>query len=656
MKKRVLPRLALALSVSLTAFVLLSAVQFARNGNFTRQIAGMTFSGRYLDGNGAVPDTGLLRLDGAAGVSFGGLEFRLDGGVTPGLSALTLVGFDGTRRQVFPLYLYLPSAEAGADFAVFTLPYGVELAFSGTGVAAPDFVIRASLPADVAAVDIPFRPRRSTVTWDNGRGITGVTYAGTRRMFSRQSQELNAGRLILPAAAPSVVYRAMPETIVNSPADFITPGMETEAGFTAALEAWTDTNFQRWVTNGDADSAIAASAEAARRGNFAAAAIPAVFVAGNWESSVFPAAGRAWTQEVAGMSAADGLRLSRVAAMTAAGNTAGLFAEPDLLEFLTVRGQTEQADAFIAAAAAFNPADLPLAATAGILESDAAMGAFRPSAANPFSGLAAAARRTVADSLRQNGTGVLAFCANPTADVELNLRLGAALREWGVRTGSVEWAALGRSLTASVLALADTFPADSGEPSVPAFVASGIDGRLVPSVERIGTATLYRAVSDNRYLPRAVAGGVDGVWAWTAAATVNVTRAVNFMDIDVGFPTGGTHYLIVRNVAPFALLQIHGQTVARTPTFAGTASGWDYFADERTLVLRVNHRIPVERVRVIFTIPTPVVVAQAPPAADPEPEPLQPAAAPFDIPGLPPIRARPPTWTPPPVTAVQDEG
>ena len=681
MKKRVFPRLVLALFVSLVAFVLLSAMQFARYGSFTRQVGGMTISGRHLGGEGVDGDEarlGRMVLDGTVSLSFGGIEFQL-GNVSGVSGGLSIVNSEGERHTVFPEYLYMNGGEA-----IFSLPFGVELSFSNPipddmkGVSPetmPELRIAGAFRDGIASIEIPFRPRRSSIAWDNARGILGITYDGVRYMFSRHSQELTAGRLVISAVTPAVSYRIMPEVIVNNPGDFATPGMENAPEFTGELAYWTERNFGSWGSDMAfgvyENRVIALGAEALRRGVYGSAMsnVPASFGNGpnvTWESAVYQFDRRVglWNQAVRNMASAESMKTNAISRMLGRNDFAGLFEEAGLVEFLAVRGNNALLDGVLASVQNMDPSTVSLGMTAGILESHAELGRWRAGVDNPFEPLAVRARAVVADHLRQNGDRVLVFSREGNADVALNLRLGRALREWGERAGDnangEEWAALGRSLVVSSLSLATTFPVLDGDAeSLPAFLTSGANGHLSASDERINSATVFRTLSDNEFLPRARTTGANGMWAWTAARSVAISQTTNFMDVTVDFQAGQGHYVVLRGVSPFVALQMHGLNTARNPSFEGNlgVSGWDYFEDEQTLVLKIQHRANVERVRVIFVIPPPVVVAPTVTTTTAgEPEVTVPAQTETgDGPSvLPPVRPRPPSWAPPPVLYPQD--
>jgi hypothetical protein len=88
------------------------------------------------------------------------------------------------------------------------------------------------------------------------------------------------------------------------------------------------------------------------------------------------------------------------------------------------------------------------------------------------------------------------------------------------------------------------------------------------------------------------------------------------LDIAVTFPVGETHYLIVRGIPPFTKVQLYGADYQTDPNFERSdSSGWSYSASERSLLLKVKHRDPVEHIRVFYTPPAPRPVTPPPPAA-----------------------------------------
>jgi hypothetical protein len=627
MRKRVAPRIILYLLLSCAAFILLSAMQFTRRGNFSQRIGDMLVSGRYSLSGEIPEEEGRRALDGGASVFFGGLEFRLVA-LSDSDAGFSLVDDSGERRQVFPENFAATESEA-----VFALPGGAELVFAsqsagGPHGGAPELRISGKLSDGVSAIDVPFRPQRSSVTRNGDRGPFSISYNGGRYQFSRPQQGLENGRLVLSALSPAITYRSVTDRPENNPADFIIPQAQTAESFSSAIDLWTAASFEAWgrgmTPQADEDLVVAWCAEALRRGGYrtALSTVPVAFRTNpgrTWESSVYQFDRRVGTWERVSRVIGEQERekTNRVARLIAEKNS-GVFEESRLVEFLAIREQGRLIDELSAFAAEIDPFEVTLAASCGIFECFTGMAGWKPLADNPFEALAEAASRLVAEGLHRWEDRVFVF-SNGLADAEFNLRLGVALREWGERSGKADWSALGRSLALSVISLGEGL--DDSQGSVPAFLAIGPGGEFAAAPETgvasISSARLYRLLGGNGHLPRTVATGVPGIQAWTAASSVTVTQDERQMDINVSFPIGETHYLALRNIKPFPLLQIYETNWRRAPDFEAyyDSSGWNYFEREQTLVVKMRHRTNVERIRILFMAPPP-----PPPPREPEAE------------------------------------
>ena len=642
MKKNVLPRYFGFLLLSSVIFVLLVIMQFTHQGNFSHRIGEMQISGRFfLEEGASAADLSLhdLRpLQGEASVLFGGLEFRLASmsgsgrGQRRGAAerGFFLTNGQGESREVFPQYVSFLENEA-----VFVLPGGTRLSFATTEANPSEIRISASFSEDVSTIDIPFRPKRSSVILRSGENNFGISFNGNRYGFSRNLQGIEAGRLILSSAAPSIFYSLITDRRSVNPEHFFVSQAATPQAFSQTLSQWTNENFALWVQNiaqADEDMVVAWASEALVRGVYSGASslIPASFSnspARTWESSVFQFDRRVgvWAAAVAPIVAAENERTNRITRLLGERDTA-LFAERDLIHSLAIRNLNQLIDNIASFAGSIEPSSVTLEMSPGVFESRVEFNRRRPDAINPFDSLAEAANLVVAEKLFRDGDRVFVFAdgANGTADLEFNLRLGAAIEAWAGETGREYWTRVGRSLVFSVLSsAADGF--------APASMTMSAGGTFVPSSSRVSSARLYRLLGRGEHVPRWIPTGIDGILAYTAASAVNITRTATQMDILVDFPAGETHYLLLTNIDPFPLLQIYGQNWRTAVTFESyyNAPGWIYLPAHRVLVLKLRHRTQVEPVRILFTVPPP-----PPPPPSPAPPP----------PSAPPI-----TETPPPV-------
>jgi hypothetical protein len=221
---------------------------------------------------------------------------------------------------------------------------------------------------------------------------------------------------------------------------------------------------------------------------------------------------------------------------------------------------------------------------------------YRSRESNPFERLIDQACFIISENIRRDGDRVFVF-REDTADMEFNLRLGAALAAWAGSAENPDWAGVGRSLVLSVLSLA------GGEGSVPLALSAGPDGAVseVPGA-RAGAARLHRMLRLGGYYPRAagISAGANGVWAWTAAA-VSASQENKVLDIAVNFPAGETHYMMIRGIRPFTKIQLYNMDYRTDPQFERyDSSGWIYAAQEQILVLKMKHRAQVEHIRILY--------------------------------------------------------
>ena len=574
MRKRIFPRIVWLMLLNCVIFILLVAMQFTRTGNFSQRIGEMLINGRYAT---EADETSARRvLDGGVTVLFGGLEFQLASSE------------------------YITIAENEASF---TLPGGIELSF--TSGDASELRISAQFSDNNASIEIPYKAQRSSVIRNGDNGALNILYKGSHYEFSRFLPSIESGQLVLLASVPSISYRTVTDKKEVNPADFIVPQAETAQTFSGVLSQWINRNFAWWGQMGpeaDEDTVIAWCGEAIRRGNYrtAASVVPVSFSSDprrTWTSAVYQFDRKigVWESFTENIASSDREKFNLISRLLAEKRNE-LFIENHLVEFLAIRNYTDIINNLLSFARELDPAAVTLEMGPGILESSLDMNRWRPDAGNPFAPLAEQIIQLAVNDMHRNEDRVFVF-SNDRADTEFNLRLGAAIYQWGEKTGNNLWAALGRSLVLSVISL------DNVNGYIPAFLTMGGTGD--ETGRRINSAKLYRLLGNNEYLPHATITGADGIWAWTAASSVNIVRNDTMLDIFVRFPVGETHYVMFRNVPPFALLQIYGMNWRRAYDFESyyNSSGWYYFEQERILVIKLNHRSSTENVRIYFTIP-----------------------------------------------------
>jgi hypothetical protein len=584
-------------------FVFLVLIQFAKQGSFTRPVGSMVVSGRYRISEEHGDTENIHRnlpLEGAAGVFFGGLEFRLDGDENGGLC---LIDSDGVKTNVFPETL-----EISGETAVFSLPGGIQLLFNTRYVSGrEELQISSSFVEGIEALELPFRPLRTSRVRDNGNGEIDISADGVIYAFARSARGEESGILILTEGGQDVSYGPVPEQKSFSPKDFIISRAETRRLYDTEIARWRDQSFSlltRTIAGrGDEDSVVAYAAEALRRGSYKAAvsAIPASFITGSrysYESSVYLGRMDLAFRSFINLEREKISRLSRLINE----KSLDILREPHVFEFLATRAYLNFMDDSRELIRSIDPATVNLESAAGILEGDLDLRGRHNPGENPFERLADQACFVISENIQRLEDDLVLVVRGGHVDTEFNLRLGKALAAWAEAKEQEDWAGAGRSMVLSVLSLTG----ETGD--IPAGFTLSDEGSLVPEDTSISAPRIYRILAAHSpefsdYYPRAagIGASVNGIWAWTAAQELSASTDGAVMDIAVTFPIGETHYMMIRGIRPFTKIQLYNIDYRTDPQFERyDSSGWVYQAQDQVLVLKMKHRTAVEHIRIFY--------------------------------------------------------
>jgi hypothetical protein len=592
MKRKFFRRLGATLAVYVVALLALVMIQFSSRTGFTLNLGSAVVTGRYASAADARGDPSVSRpVSGPLALYFSGLEFRLD--AAAGLSA---VDAEGKAAPAAPVAVAL-----AADRLTVRLADGSALSFAAAYQSgAENLAVAADLAPGAVELRLPFAPQRAAKLEDAGKGRVTVAVGDQAFTFYQAAVNLEKRYLAVKRRAAAFSYGPVLPEAAFAAADFTLPEAADDAAYGKALERWKDSAYAVWeramAGSPTEDVAAAYVAESARRGAYrsAIATTPKDFVDGpNRGYKTAPYFGQL-DLGLRSLEAAEREYLARISRLVNEGS-ADLFAEPDLIAYLSIRGGRTLADGAAAIAKAVDPESLKLVAAVGMLESWTDWRRYRPTEENPFDRLVDQARFVVSAALRRAPDGAVYPVAEGAVDCAFALRAGRALERFGAASGDADWRRLGRSLTLSVLRLADANAA------VPAALAFPADGTPVAGAERIGPSAAFRTVGADS-LPHAVAlpgPAAAGLWAWTAAEIVGAETVDGALDIAVRFPAGETHYLLLRGVKPFAKIQLYGIDYRTDPRFERyDSSGWAYAAEEQTLMLKMKHKAEIEHIRI----------------------------------------------------------
>jgi hypothetical protein len=602
MRKPVVPRFLLLLVLYAVLFILLVQFQFSKRTDFTRRTGDLVIQGSYGEGEpGKTMLPNSYSLSGAVSVFFGGIEFLMGDG-------LTLAGSGGTVTP-HPRIMVIADNEVYFQFAE-----GPKLIFSTqyTG-GAIELVIRIDLesfPDGFSSLELPYRPLATSLVQGNGSSFM-LNAGGTNYSFTRP---VGSGAIYMETASPTISYRAIPDRQTLSPGDFILPAALNVQEYEASFALWLDQAYLGWNRTVSQNAVLPAEVpgaqlveattaelvsaymnEALKRGTYKAAAA----VSAAYNNTASPSYSYEASVYVNRLDAA--LRSLSVAERERSARFARLFNEksPDFLrefhiiEYLGIRSYSNLMDDAAEILRTFDPSGMTAVQTAGFLEGHLDWNRYQSGSYNPYERFIDQALFVITGSLQKNPrTGHSLVFTGEEADTELNLRLGSALMQYDDETRI----ALGRTLILSVLSLADNTGA------VPRIVVQDAVGNFSgrTSSPLLGSQRIYRFCGAGEFYARAHA--VDaGVWAWTAASPVSGTALPGRLDVAVNFPAGETHYMLIRGVRPFTRIQFNNVNFVSDPQFERyDSSGWSYSPSEQTLLIKIRHRLPTERISIIY--------------------------------------------------------
>jgi hypothetical protein len=597
MKKPIFPRILGLLVLYIAIFAGLVLLQFTKRTSFTHRNGSLVVSGSYKENTEqpVLSDTEFL-ISGDAGVFFQGIEFML----APDR------GFILKDDQGTETVSTLEKMTVSGENINFILSDGSIIEFN------PQFAggnqelrIAGSFTEQTESIEIPIKTPRSAKIDENKTLIitnNNVVYA-----FNKSSIDAERKVLTLSKNNPHAQYAVVPDTKIFNPADYILAEAESIRDYDDAVQRWRDQSYPAWSRLIQADSSEALVAayltESVKRGNYrpAVASIPQSFLTGPQRTFISSGFLGRLDLGLRSISAHEREYLAGVSRLINE-KSEELFNESHVFYHLAVRNMATFINDGTAFVRSIDPASLTIQSIPGIFEGwrdwEFMRSTGRLTEENPFERLLEQAFFVISQHITKiEGSNAVFVHQNSEIDVLYNMTLGKTLIEYGDASGSQDRAAIGRSIVLSVLNLID----QAGE--IPNRASIAEDGTLqIPAEEKVNSFQLYTIFHYDEYYPRAVPiNAVPGMWTWTSAANVTSVMEDNVLDISVGFPSGETHYMIIRGVKPFAKIQLYNMDFRTDPQFERyDSSGWSYSASEQTLLIKMKHRTTVEHVRIFY--------------------------------------------------------
>jgi hypothetical protein len=584
MRKHLLSRIIGFAVLYCSIFIALVFIQFSNKGYFSLTIGEMIVKGRYQQSVEESYETGIQALSDGVTIFFGGIEFYLN----DDKNGLVLADNNGFIRHVNPEYMVQVE-----DSVYFGLPGGTILVFESIESArGPELRITAEFAENILYTEIFFEPRRSLIVRENEQ--FGISYNSMRYIFNRSSSALENGKLILSSDNAVASYRSMGRQSIFDPDDYVIASAQTEQDYNDAVFRWQSQNFQYWNQNisflQSENEVIAYCGESLRQGNYrtAVASIPRTFLNSTIRSHYSSGFLGGMTAAFRSFNTVEREMINFATRMINE-RSIDLLMEDHILEYLLARSYTAIANNAMEFIRSIDPEEISLLHCPGLLEVYIDFYRWNLPGENPAGQFMEQVFLLITENINHDIFNELVFVTqNEELDLMFNLRLGKALVSWADETENPVWAAVGRSIILSVL-----------------------------SESEIGDADIYTMLKPGDYNPRGEWLMENGLWAWTVSQTAGASFQGSDINLAITFPEGMSHFVIIRGVRPFVKIQIHGLDYRSDSQFETyDSSGWVYYPQDQTLILKLRHRVTTEIIRIFYTADTSLPPVIPPPASD----------------------------------------
>ncbi|TFG63947.1 MAG: hypothetical protein E4H36_04265 [Spirochaetales bacterium] len=186
------------------------------------------------------------------------------------------------------------------------------------------------------------------------------------------------------------------------------------------------------------------------------------------------------------------------------------------------------------------------------------------------------------------------FISDDTKSVDLftNLEIALLLRNLDKHSDKPLFSLLGGNILSSVLKTGDAL----------GYIPESISGQKDKSGETgtyMAPEDIYSILTEGRYYPREtslIKSFGPGTWAWSAAEISASRIGESTLTLEITYPPGRIHNLIIQGIKPFQNLSMLGQPWREDRYFQDYASGWFYREDTRTLFIKLRNKTEKEEI------------------------------------------------------------
>jgi hypothetical protein len=245
---------------------------------------------------------------------------------------------------------------------------------------------------------------------------------------------------------------------------------------------------------------------------------------------------------------------------------------------------------------------------AGMLHFYSETGKQLPERLSQFSSLLSVTETSIMPSIRVIADKLFLVAGDDTADIYLSLKTGLLLRSMPDDEKGRNAPALGRELISSALSLSD----DNG--FLPMTVFEDPEGGLITE-GGIAPEKVYPLLSDNTYYPSEdyfIFESGEKMSVINQADNFNIEKTGYGFKLNFDFPAGQIHTFAVRNMKPFAQMNLLGYIWNADSRFLQYFSGWWYDRGNETLYIKIRHRTENEEILIYTERPLPAPQEPAP--------------------------------------------
>lgn len=185
---------------------------------------------------------------------------------------------------------------------------------------------------------------------------------------------------------------------------------------------------------------------------------------------------------------------------------------------------------------------------------------------------------------------------NPEADSTCSLKAAELLEVAAEKTTDQNLMNISAALTNSILSRAEA------DGTLPAQISFSRE-RASMELGKIPAEDVYTLYQEERFSPRITdlsSKIAPGAWLYTAAENSSVRKLEQSIELDVRFPVGQIHHLVIKGVEPFDKIFLHNIRWKSDPRFQRYSDGWAYNSISKTLYIKIKHRKEKETVRILF--------------------------------------------------------